>query len=266
MTRTCKRNERKPTDVTGTATTLVTWVETSVVLLLFAVPTLARVACWSVWGSNYLDYDKRIGDIESLDPLGFSIDLLNSFFLHLRFVPILLFVMWRSGDGWSRFGLVKPRWARDIIIGVGLSIIIAVADYIVRAAWTGTHISLWSRMFPAAGAIDRVLLCFVSACAFGFSEELFGRAYLIPRFETLLGATWKSILLCSVIFGLLHLHKGFGGVLHSILSAGIWGIGFCMTRRIWPVAISHALTDFVVQTHLISIVSSISTLTGNTSS
>jgi membrane protease YdiL (CAAX protease family) len=255
MARTRKRNAPTQAKIAATATTYVTLVETSVVLLLIAAPTLARVACWSVWGGDYLDYDKHLDDLQFRTRLGFSIHLFNSFFVFLRGVPILLFVMWRSGDGWARFGLVKLRWERDILIGISLSFIIVITNFIIRAVWSGTHLSLWSRMSPAAGTVDGVLLCLASACAIGFSEELFARAYLIPRFETLTGAPWKSVLLSTVIFGLLHLHKGFGGVVHSLLSAGIWGIGFCMTRRIWPVAISHALTDFIVETHLMSIIS-----------
>ena len=89
-----------------------------------------------------------------------------------------------------------------------------------------------------------------NCCAIGFSEELTGRAYLIPRLETVTGATWKAVLLSVVLFGFVHLYKGYVGVIHSVVAATIWAIGFCLTRRIWPVALSHAITDFIVDSHL----------------
>jgi membrane protease YdiL (CAAX protease family) len=161
--------------------------------------------------------------------------------------------MWRSGEGWARFGLVKIKWEKDILIGIGLAVIVAVTDYLVSAVWKGTHLSVWSRLFPVPVPPDRLLLCLASSCSIGFYEELTCRAYLIPRLEKLTGATWKSVVLSALIFGVLHLHKGFGGVVHSVLTGTILGIGFCTTRRIWPVAIAHALNDFVVSTHLVAI-------------
>ncbi len=58
------------------------------------------------------------------------------------------------------------------------------------------------------------------------------RGYLIPRFETLVGSTWESVLLVAVLFGLLHIHKGFGAAAMSCVSGIIWGTAFCATRRI----------------------------------
>jgi hypothetical protein len=32
-------------------------------------------------------------------------------------VPIL-YLIWRSGEPWSRFGLVKPKWVVDLLLGL----------------------------------------------------------------------------------------------------------------------------------------------------
>ena len=104
-------------------------------------------------------------------------------------------------------------------------------------------------MLPSQLPVDRAILLLAGACAVGFAEELIGREYLIPRLEALIGSTWKSILLSALIFGLLHSQKSFTGMVVSCLSGIVWGVGFCATRRVWPVAISHAMWDFVVDSH-----------------
>ena len=228
----------------------VLWIETGVVLAWLAAPTLAWVACWLFWGSDYLQLNRQILHLEDRTSTTFAIGSMESLFSSLRLIPIVLFIMWRSGDKWSRFGLVKPKLAKDILIGMGLLLMIGVMKEMGRIIETPSYHWTWSRLFPAAVPPDRALLLLASTCAIGFSEELIARGYLIPRFETLIGSTWKSILVSAIIFGILHIHKGPLGAVTSCVSAVIWGIGFCATRRIWPVAISHALWDYIGDSHI----------------
>ena len=76
------------------------------------------------------------------------------------------------------------------------------------------------------------------------------RGYLIPRLETATGATWKAVGLSVMLFGFVHLYKGYLGVVYTVVSAVILSVGFCLTRRIWPVAIAHAVVDFIILSHL----------------
>ena len=249
-----ERRASRQSSYASNARSLTLWVETSVVLLLIAGPTLAGVACWVFWGDEYLLYDKQHLYLDAQTSTTFGIKLLESMVTKLRLVPIILFVIWRSGDAWSRFGLVKPKWQRDVLIGAGLSLLVVVTDQMVRPLFHSSHTFTWWNLLPASNPPSRTLLLIAANCATGFSEELGVRAYLIPRLEELLGATWKAVLLSSVIFALLHLYKGVPGMVHSLLAGLIWGVGFCLTRRIWPVAISHALTDFIVVSHMNSLV------------
>ena len=112
---------------------------------------------------------------------------------------------------------------------------------------------IWTNLVPSPVPIDKGVLIFADCLAIGLYEELACRGYLIPRIETLFGSTWKSILFSSILFALLHISKGITGVVTSGLLGVIWGIAFCATRRIWPVVIAHALWDYVVATHLYSL-------------
>ncbi len=165
MARTVKR--RPPERVNGaeTAATVAVWLETAAVLVVVAAPSIARVACWVVWGGDYLEYDKRFRDVQTATSRSFTIGVLESFFSHLRWVPIILFLMWRSGDTWARFGLVRPRWKKDILLGVGLSLILAVTGYVVQNVIRQRPSVPLGPLFPCRGPrrphspLPRVCLC-----------------------------------------------------------------------------------------------------------
>jgi membrane protease YdiL (CAAX protease family) len=228
----------------------VLWIETGVVLFLIMAPTLNWIVCWSFWGSDFLQLNKQIRHLEFETPTTFAIGMMEEIFIKLRWLPVVLFIIWRSGYEWSRFGLVKPKLEKDILIGFGLFLIVGVMNEMRWVIGTPSHHWTWSVLFLAPISIDRAILLLASSIAIGFSEEIIARGYLIPRFEVLIGSTWKSILISAILFGFMHIHKSLGGAMMSCLSGIIWGIGFCVTRRIWPVAISHAMLDFVIATHM----------------
>jgi membrane protease YdiL (CAAX protease family) len=89
------------------------------------------------------------------------------------------------------------------------------------------------------------LLVPFSSCAIGFVEELVMRGYLIPRFERLLGSSWKAVLVSTVLFASCHMYQGPVGVISAAITGLVLGIAFCWVRRLWPVALAHALLDFI---------------------
>lgn len=231
----------------------ILWIETGFVLIWIAAPTLSYILCWLLWGSDYLQYRNGILYLENRAWVPFAISNMGDIFINLREVLVVLFIMWRSEDEWFRFGLVKPKLEKDFLIGFSMMLIIGIVHAMGWVIESPTHRWTWSRLIMTPVPIDRALLILAASLAIGFSEELTLRGYIIPRFETLIGSTWKAIILSAIVFGLLHMNKGVGGVVTSCLSGVIWGIGFCATRRIWPVVISHALWDFVVTTHLVGL-------------
>ena len=67
--------------------------------------------------------------------MAFDTNLIESTFLKLRYVPLIGIPMWRSRYGWSYFGLVKPKYISDIIIGLGLWLIIMTLVLLGFAWW-----------------------------------------------------------------------------------------------------------------------------------
>jgi len=79
----------------------------------------------------------------------------------------------------------------------------------------------------------------------GFAEELVMRGYLIPRFERLLNSTWGSLLLTTVLFATYHCYQGPSGVVNALEFGLIYGSAFCVFRRVWPLALAHAVSNFL---------------------
>jgi uncharacterized protein len=164
----------------------------------------------------------------------------------------VLYLIWRSRERWSVFGVRRPRWLGDLLLG---GVIWATAHGLCYAVvyQYGYLLSVLNGMVPMPevaftqaprGAAEYALLV-LACCANGFNEELLMRGYLLPRFEQLLGSTWKGLLLTTVLFALLHVYQGTYGVVAAAVLGLVYGVAFCWLRRLWPVAIAHALADFV---------------------
>jgi membrane protease YdiL (CAAX protease family) len=69
--------------------------------------------------------------------------------------------------------------------------------------------------------------------------------YLIPRLERLLGSTVAAVGLTAVMFGSYHVYQGVGPAI-SVAGVGVvFGISFCLLRRLWPLCLAHALQNFL---------------------
>ena len=232
---------REAANATGRA---ATWLEIGAVVLLICAPTLSSLGRSWIWGGEKVT--RRHAEHQTAAE--YAATLFDSMIIRLRLVPVVLVVMWRSGKGWGCFGLVKPKIGKDLLFGIGLWLVVAIFDSLIALAFKRPH--PWLGLCPVAVPWQRAMLLAADCCAIGFSEELTVRAYLIPRLEAVTGATWKSVVLSVLVFAFVHLYKGYVGVIHSVVAALIWSIGFCLTRRVWPLAVSHAITDFIVESHL----------------
>jgi len=98
------------------------------------------------------------------------------------------------------------------------------------------------------------LLCL----SIGFAEELslrgFMQSYLITQYGTSKKKVIWSVIIAAFVFGLLHLlkfNKGLYGELAQVAFATFIGVMFgallLLTKRLFPLAILHALIDFAAK-------------------
>jgi membrane protease YdiL (CAAX protease family) len=169
----------------------------------------------------------------------------------LSWIVVLLYIVYLSGDSWSLFGIVRPRIFYDSISGVLIlfsTMIFLYATYALATSVIDAR-SLEQLFTPSDAVPGRApgdtFILVVAVIVVGISEELVFRSYLITRLEALFGSAWKSVIGSSLIFGSAHLYQGPGGCLNACLIGLSFGFFFCVTRRIWPLAVAHALMNLV---------------------
>jgi membrane protease YdiL (CAAX protease family) len=214
------------------------WLEVLAVLFIAVLPDL-----WSTVGFLVLKPTARS---------------LNTREVHLVFRSVqvswlVLYLMARSGTPWSRFGIVAPRWTWDSLAAFG-NLITARLCYLAYAAVVMETVSAealkqdtqrLAELFKAPSGPEQTALVIVACIANGFAEELVMRGYLIPRFEDLLGSSAKAIFLSALLFASYHLYQGYYGAGSALVVGLVFGVIFCSSRRIWPLAAAHALHNIL---------------------
>lgn len=169
-------------------------------------------------------------------------------------IALVLFVIWRSGEPFSAFGLDRFEVGKDLFGGVGAFVLGVIWNYVLwyglatilgrsRAAELASH-DLSAIAPPPSGRGAFGLLVAMSV-ANGFAEELVMRAYLIPRFERLLGSTAVAVMVSAILFAGYHSYQGSGGIISALTIGLVYGGVFCAMRRAWPVAVGHSITDII---------------------
>ena len=152
------------------------WFETAAVLLLICTAN----ACnrWML-----LDLGRRLsethqGAAQGGVPIGSSVDTVTfeSMVVRLRYVPIVLFLIWRSSLGWSHFGIVKPELAKDVLLGIGLWVVVATLESIISLSFGGHY--PWTPFRSVTVPVARSFLLLGDCFAIGFVEELVFRAII----------------------------------------------------------------------------------------
>jgi membrane protease YdiL (CAAX protease family) len=154
---------------------------------------------------------------------------------------VVLYLMHRSGEPWSAFGLPRPK-AVDVATGFGLmlaSVALAYALYsLARPRFESKD-----DYFPRPQAAWEYGLLVVMYGFSAFSEELVCRAYLVTRLEQLRGSATQAVLIAGVIFASYHVYQGTIGFVNALFFGLLFGAIFVVTRRLWPLAVAHALVD-----------------------
>lgn len=214
------------------------WIETGAVLLLL-LPTFFYAVAPLIWQ-------------ELVIRRPFWADHLGLIVRSIQVSAPVLYIIWRSGEGWAPFGLSRIRLLRDSFSGLLIWIAQMILWFWIAklvAASIGPEVfESWmddSREIFAAPARGDYLLLAISSCSNGFAEEFVMRGYLIPRFEQLLGSSWIAVTVSTLLFAAYHAYQGPGGVIGATVFGLVYAIVFWRFRRIWPIAIAHAIADFI---------------------
>jgi membrane protease YdiL (CAAX protease family) len=212
------------------------WLETSAVTICCVGPML-----FNSMASLYL--------IDRPGHYSFLYHALASLVRSAGSIAIVLLVIWRSKDPFTRFGIKPFRIGHDLLGGIALWAILwlitlsyrAVVHKMFGASYLAYHSTPMSYSLPSS--VTDYLLLVVYSFANGSFEELLMRAYLITRLEELLDSTSTALIITTAIFASYHGYQGGSRAILVIILGLLQGLWFCFGRRFAPLAIAHSLQD-----------------------
>lgn len=159
-----------------------------------------------------------------------------------------LFLIFRSGEPPAAFGLTRPNWYDPfwgVLLWLGLFLVLLVTGAVVPADLFGLPNRPPDSFFPPPRTVLDFTLVAVASCLNGFGEEVVMRAVLQTRLERLMRSAASAVVLTAVLFALYHAYYGVVGAVQCGLVGLIFGIAFRLGKCLWPVAVAHALQDFL---------------------
>ena len=180
---------------------------------------------------------------------------------NLSVAVVILYVIYRGDSPWATYGIKRPRPLSDILLGLMVWIVAMMvrttawvliyrfASTISDTAAVHSYLKSTYTFVGPQGSLEYAVLVF-RCLNNGFSEKLAMCAFLIPRFERLLGSSSQNVLLSSGLFASYHIYQGIGATIMIFVVGIVLGVVFCRMRRLWPVVVSHTLTNFVAYAFL----------------
>jgi membrane protease YdiL (CAAX protease family) len=211
------------------------WCEVAAVLAIGVVPKVSTAIVAAVEASSA--------------PLPYWLDSLDLCVRSVCTSFVVLYLIGRSGEAWSTFGLVRPGFS-DLVLGL----VLVAADlglwWRVEPLLPG-EVGQNSSIHPTPGHTADYFLMLLKHAANGFAEELVVRAYLITRLERLLGSSLQAVVLSAVAFASYHLYYGPGaGLIYMALLGLMFGAFYLVVRRVWPFALGHMLINVYIEMQL----------------
>lgn len=79
----------------------------------------------------------------------------------------------------------------------------------------------------------------------GFHEELLFRGLLLTRFNAIFRNRAVAVVVCAILFGLVHTYQGFMGVLQTAAIGLALGTITTLSRSLWPAIVGHAIFNSI---------------------
>lgn len=163
-------------------------------------------------------------------------------------VPVALALYLLSGPGRSAlkrigFDLARPR--RDLLLGVGLSVVIGLPGlgiYVLGHA-LDMNVSIQASALNAYWWTVPVLI--LSALQNAVVEEVIVVGYLMTRLKQLGWELPAVIVTSAVLRGSYHLYQGYGMAIGNMLMGVVFAYFYHRTGRVMPLVVAHSILDIV---------------------
>ncbi len=150
----------------------------------------------------------------------------------------------------GRFGFVPLRLSRvalGLALGVGL-ILIVLPIGALEQVLSGEEGSITTGVRFRLERPELLPLVIPTSLAIGYREEIFFRAFLLPRLEELGASPATAVIISTAAFAVGHLYQGIlGGIVTAAIGA-VLAIVFLRRRDVHLVAVAHAAYNAAVLT------------------
>ena len=173
----------------------------------------------------------------------------------LSILAIWLLLRWQ-GQSMTVVGVVKPvfSWPRTILMGLAGALLLLSFDQFVYPSLlglfglSGQDLSSYEGIEGNNGLLAIYLT--VSWTTAGFGEELIFRGFLMAGLARIFGntrAAWvMALVVTNVLFGLIHIRTGWGGVVSTGVNGALLAGVYLLSRRsIWAAWIAHSMANTV---------------------
>lgn len=162
-------------------------------------------------------------------------------------VSLVLYLVWRSGEGLGAVGWSAHQPGREALLGVVLFIPFFVGLVLLEGLLRRMGLSAPSAppayLLPQGGGEYVLALVLVTAVAIG--EETIFRGYLIRRFAGVAASRTTGVVLSTVIFAVGHAYQGSVGVVAvGAIALAFTAIYFWRGSLVAPI-VMHFLQDFL---------------------
>jgi len=180
--------------------------------------------------------------------LGFAITAVATIFRDLGLVSLILFFLWRNGEGAIKVGWTFHRWWKEVALGIGLFIPLYVSAAVVEKFLQAAGFSVPSTPLPALEAARNIgdfVLALLLVLVVAVVEETIFRGYLILRFKTLFDSRIFLALSSAVIFSLGHGYEGTAGVITVGYMGFVFALIYLWRGSLAAPMVMHFLQDFI---------------------
>ena len=180
--------------------------------------------------------------------LGFAITAVAIIFRDLGLVSLILFFLWRNGEGAIKVGWTFHRWWKEVALGIGLFIPLYVSAAVVEKFLQAAGFSVPSTPLPALEAARNIgdfVLALLLVLVVAVVEETIFRGYLILRFKTLFDSRIFLALSSAVIFSLGHGYEGTAGVITVGYMGFVFALIYLWRGSLAAPMVMHFLQDFI---------------------
>ncbi len=144
----------------------------------------------------------------------------------LALLSLVVYFVWRNGEGVGALGWRWPRIGREAAIGLGLFVPIfigvALLEQLLRRSGLSAPDALPQYLTPVTGG--DYALAFVLLVVVAVTEETIFRGYLLLRLRNVTGSTVVALAASVLLFALGHSYEGSVG----LIAVGALGLAFAL--------------------------------------